>query len=261
MTVVTSDLLPLLELFRSMTERFDSWAVWKNADSALRGEGDTDSSGPRTLTSPVFEEFGRWARSNGARATILCSHTPGLSIMVGVFPDRTELVQFDLWHESHLRGTQLFDWEQLVPLMELDPRGFRRLRPGAEGLLLLLFNGTKIGGRRNDEAIERKNIRTLLAGDPDGVALAVETLRLPRQTQEAAAAVSTLNWNRKSMIQMEGVLLGRAIVNPTLLFARLRFRARSRCPVTTALGQQRRAPASVTPWMREMERGHVVQWL
>ena len=75
------------------------------------------------------------------------------------------------------RGSTLFVLEQLQPLTMMDDRGFRRVRPGAEGLLKLVLNGSRWGGRPNMEGLHTKHVVELLEQDPEGSELAAEPVR------------------------------------------------------------------------------------
>lgn len=249
----------MLELFRTLTERVDTWGVWKNADASLRGEGDVDSSGSEAAAPAVFDAFAGWAAARGHTVAARCGHSPGLSIMVAAAETHRELVQLDLWHRAYFRGAEILDWRRVLPLMELDQRGFRRLRRGAEGVVLMLFNGMLRGGRPDREALARKDVGELLTADPDGAAEAVAALSLPRSVAAVARAVKDGGWDRGAAVSAEAAILARALRDPSALIRRVAFRAaKVRCPVVAALEERRRTPSPFDEWVEEVARSHEV---
>ncbi|HEV2756066.1 MAG TPA: hypothetical protein VG318_09860 [Actinomycetota bacterium] len=250
---------PLLGLFQSLTERVPEWGVWKNAEASLRGEGDVDSSGPEAAAPVVFEAFAGWARAGGAGAAVRCPHSPGLTIMVAAGRNQPELLQFDLWHRAHLRAAEVLDWRRILPLMEMDERGFRRSRRGAEGVLLMLFNGMRRGGRPDAAALERKHVRELLVEDPGGVPAAVAALGLPRSVEAVAAAVVAGKWDRPAALTVEAGMALRALRRPLSVSRRLAFRARpTPCAVIAALAHRREVPSRLDRWLEEVAASHEV---
>ena len=77
----------------------------------------------------------RWAASQGLGPVVVCRHVPGSLVLVALDPSGGPFAQLDMRGSARLRGAPAFVAEALEPHMVMDPRGFRRLRPGVEGLL------------------------------------------------------------------------------------------------------------------------------
>jgi hypothetical protein len=249
-----------LPLLRRLTERFPTWAVWKNVDSALTGHGDVDSLADPACWPAIEAEFRGWAAAHGLTHVIVCRHVPQGPHFLAFGPATRHLVQLDVKARATFRGSTLVDWRQLLPLCERDPRGFRRVRPGAEGVIKLLSNGTLSGGRMDAEALEKKRVAELLAADPEGVA---RTARLfgpaAGALRRGADAVVRGGWDRPAMRAVEAWCLVRAVAEPGTLLSRagFKYRGRKRCPVIrTIRHDDRRVPDDVEAWMREVRRTH-----
>src|SRR5262249_10480578 len=159
------------------------WCVWKNAERAVDGLGDVDSAAPRRSWPAVIDEFQQWAGAVGAAPVIVCTHAPGTLVAVACGGrDRRDLLQLDV-HERVARGVSA---EALLSVARLDERGFRALRPGAEGLLLLLVVTKRPARRPRDRAI-LAHVEALVRADPDGVERAARLLGVGRGAAVAAA--------------------------------------------------------------------------
>ena len=87
----------------------------------------------------VVREFRNWAREEAIGPVIQCRHFSGLLILVACAGEKpTRLLQLDVYSRHLFRGAPVVSADELVPLTALDEHGYRRLRPGAEALLLLL---------------------------------------------------------------------------------------------------------------------------
>lgn len=122
------------------------------------------------------------------------------------------------------RGSTLISAETLLPLSEIDARGFRRVRPGVEGVIKLCMNGVRKGGLPNWDALEVKRVAELLAADPDGVRLGAQLLGAARQALLAGAeAVVHGEWDRRAMATVEAWSLLRAVAEPEVPASRMWF--------------------------------------
>jgi hypothetical protein len=143
--------------------------------------------------------------------------------------------------------------------MEIDERGFRRVRPGAEGVILLTQNGMRWGGRPDPEGLARKRVRELLRSDPDGVRAAARLFG-PASGALLAGAHSVVagSWNRPAMVAVEAWAVLRALLAPHVLVTRLwAKRVKKRCPVLRSIcSSGRRVPSDVGAWLRAVERDH-----
>lgn len=249
-----------LPLLRRLTERFPSWAVWKNVDSALHGHGDVDSLADPAEWPAIEAEFRAWAAEHGMTTVIVCRHVPQGPHLVAFGPGMRHFVQLDVKERATVRGSTLVDWRRLLPLAELDPRGFRRVRPGAEGVVKLLSNGLAPGGRMDGEGLRKKRVAELLARDPEGVR------RMARLFGPAAGALrrgadaaARGGWDRPAMLRVEAWCLLRAVAEPRTMLSRLRFKyhGRARCPLIQAIrAGGRRIPDDGEAWMGAVRRTH-----
>jgi hypothetical protein len=251
-----------LPLLRRLTDVSASWGVWKNVDAALAGDGDIDAAAPETDWPVIEREFRRWASEHALGPVIICHHIPGGLNLVAVPSTMPTLLEVGVKARRIWRGATLFVLDDLKPLMVLDSRGFRRLRPGAEGLFKLLLNGTRWDGRPNRDGLRIKRVAELLLDDPAGAQLAAQLLgpaadAVMRAAQRAAAG----DWDRRAILKVEGWALLRALRSPVLAAKRARFRLRTTttCPVvSTLLRDHRRIPADRETWLRRVAANHAV---
>jgi hypothetical protein len=248
---------PWLPLLRQLTSVDPAWGVWKNADRALEGEGDIDSVAPKDAWPALVDEFRRWARESRIGPVVACSHAPGTLVVVGCAGRTpTRLLQLDVYE----RVAGVADASALEPVMEKDPRGFRRLRPGAEGLLLLLAI-TRRGARRPRSAHDLERVAQLVTDDPDGARCVASCLGdVGPRALAGATAVAAGRWDRRPMLALEFGYLVRALRDPRPRAAWLAFvlRGRRRCPVLLALARGRVVPGDLAAWLDEVARSHRV---
>jgi hypothetical protein len=251
-----------LPLLRRLTALAPRWLVWKNAESAFEGTGDIDAAAP-TLDWPVIEaEFRRWATERGVGPVVVCRHIPGGLNLIALPPSSPTFLEMGIKARRIWRGSTLFVLEDLLPMAFVDARGFRRLRPGAEGFFKLLLNGTRRDGRANEAGMRAKHVRELLRADPEGVRQAARLLGPARRAAVIGASrAAEGGWDRRAMLAVEGWALLRALGEPRVSLPRLQFRLRGRasCPVVAAiLGQGRRIPADRDAWLRRLAEDHVI---
>ncbi len=249
-----------LPLLRRLTEACSNWGIWKNADAALTGSGDMDSAAPTEDWNFIVDEFRRWATGHGLGPVTVCTHVQGVLFILALDRQTSTFVELDVNARKYFRGWTLFQSERLGPLMELDVRGFRRLRPGAEGIMLLLGNGTLWGGRPNPEGLRRKRIGETLARDPAGVRATASHLFGPVQDAlvRAADQAACGAWDRPSMLMVEAWALAQALAQPRVVLARARSRRiKEACPVLrTIFTDHRRVPADIDGWLERVRRAH-----
>jgi hypothetical protein len=251
---------PWLPLLRRLTTISDEWLVWKNVDSALSGIGDVDSAAPSSQWSSIESEFLEWAVREKLGPAAVCRHIPGGLNLVAFPPGAPAFLEMSVKERRILRGSTLFVIEDLRGLSEMDERGFRRLRPGAEGLFKLVLNGTKWGGRPNWDGIAEKNIDKLLAADPEGVEMAAKLFGpVEHAAIKGARAAADSRWERKEMALVDAWFVIKGARNPIILArrARFRFETKSSCPIVKAiLGTRRKIPDDRAAWLTKVAETH-----
>lgn len=251
--------LPLLRRLALVSE---VWVIWKNADAALAGSGDIDSAAPVSEWPLIVREFRNWAAEEHLGAVIICRHAPITMFLAALSEDGSTFYELDVSGRKYFRGATLFRAEELGSLSVMDERGFRCLRPGAQGLILLLTNGVRWGGRIDMAGLGRRRIAELLGEDPVGAEAAAARFGLP--TAPARAAVAALlrgSWDRQAMLRVEAAALARALADPMILCRRARFRllTKRRCPVANAIFyNDRQVPGDPQAWLGRVARTHDV---
>ena len=250
-----------LPLLGRLTDDVPDWVVLKHPDSAFTGAGDIDSAAPRSRWPTITRTFEAWAEAQGLGAVIECPHAPTWLHLVALDPTGGRFYELDVNERKLFLGSTFYRAADLITLATVDPRGFRRLRPGAEGLIKLAHNGTRRGGRRNAEGLQAKGVAALLASDRDGIRIASRLFGWAGfAARRGATAVIEGRWDRAAMALIEGRAVIRAPVEPDGLVKRIQSRAARRgCPVLRAVFVgQRSTPTDVDAWLREVERSHRV---
>jgi hypothetical protein len=250
-----------LPLLRQLTEACPDWVVWKNVESALFGIGDIDAAAPSMNWEVIEQTFRRWAAEHDLEPVVVCHHIPGGLNLISIPQGLPTFLEMGVKDRRIFRGSTLFVAGDLRPLMQMDPRGFRRIRPGAEGLLKLLLNGTRRGGGPNWEGIREKHVLELMREDPEGMRMAARLLG-PAERALVAGAERAMNggWNRAAMFMVDGWALLRGLKSPGVLVRRFQFRLRGKeCPVVSAiLTAHRRIPVDRESWLREVGLSHAL---
>ncbi len=251
----------LLPLFRSLTVLSPVSAVWKNADSALAGIGDVDWMVPAGAWDAIIGQVGAWAAEAGLGPVIVCRHIPDGMFVIALDHDR-EFFQLDVRSRVTFRGATVFRAEDLESMTAMDPRGFRRLRPGAEGALKLVLKGLDWGGRPRPDKLRSEGVLELIDQDPVGVRQGAALFGLAGTALVAAAeSYRGFGWDRRAMLTVEAACSLRALREPGVALARARFRAvhMKRCPVLQASVRGRRhPPADYAAWLARVEATHHV---
>jgi hypothetical protein len=248
---------PWVPLLKRLTEISLGWGVWKNADQAISVSGDIDSISPPVDRPALLREFLRWAAENDMAPTFLCGHLPGS--VLGVAVRGRELVELQLCEQAVFRGARLFTAEDVRGLMMMDPRGFRRLRPGSEGLLLLFFNAMMHGGRLSLQGHKSERLLGLMRDDPEGLDAATSVFRSAQEpARRLAAAVLDGSWDRRSAVHLEMWAMTRALSDPPFLAARVAFRVfgDQYCPLLPVLRRGRIVNDDLDAWIPRVRRTH-----
>ena len=115
-----------------------------------------------------MSEVRAWATHVGLGPVVVCRHVPDGMFVVALDAER-EFFQLDVRSRATYRGATVFRAHDLVPMTEMDPRGFRTLRPGAEGLLKLVLKGVDRAGRPRPQNLRKECVLELMGRDAAGV--------------------------------------------------------------------------------------------
>jgi hypothetical protein len=251
-----------LPLLRALTGAAPEWTIWKNVESALKGTGDVDSAAPRRAWPSIERTFIAWAAELDLGPVFSCLHIPRTANHFAVLPGTSELLQLEVKSGATYRGSVAFYAEDLLPYSVHDPRGFRKLRPGAEGVLKLLNNGIRRGGLPDWRSLREKAVVDLLLSDPEGVAGMARHFGWARDAVHAAvAAVCDGRWDRRAALTIEVRALAQAVAQPHVVAERLWFRAyrKRTCPVLDVVYRRdRTAPTDIDGWLSEIASDHTV---
>ncbi|MGH2700440.1 MAG: hypothetical protein ACRDJ2_01560 [Actinomycetota bacterium] len=225
------------ELLIGLTRASPARAVSGNVEEGLAGEGDVDLVAPQADWMAVEEEFRRWAGGNHLDPVISCPHRPGVLLLVAVGKPGTPVYKLEVLGHRHFRGARMYSAEDLVPAMEMDPRGWRRLRPGATALIKLVPNGVTWSGGLKWTGPKAARVLGLLEQDREGAHLAAKAFgSMGRLVESAARDARAGRWPRARMLALEGRALVRGLLSPAHALSRLRYRsspaARCELPLT-----------------------------
>jgi hypothetical protein len=249
----------LLPLFRRLTALSPASIAWKNADPALDGVGDVDWVARSETWESIVGEVRAWAARVGLGPVVVCRHFPDGMFIIALDEDR-EFFQLDVRSRATYRGGTVFRAHDLEPMAEMDPRGFRKLRPGAEGVLKLVLKGVDRVGRPRARNLAKECVLELMREDAAGVRQAA-ALFGPARDALVSAAESYLagRWNRPAVMAVEMACRLRALGSPGVALTRARFRVGSmrRCPVLRAsIEGHRHPPADYAEWLRRVAATH-----
>jgi hypothetical protein len=251
-----SKLLPLL---RATTAATTGFAIWKNAQAGLTGRGDLDAVAPADDWAQIAAEHRRWTLANELGPPLSCHHVPGLLLLVAFTPDRNgKLLQLDVSSHIFIGGAPAVPATRLASLLVMDARGFRMLRPGAEGLFKLLQLAAGPGKPHPPTEVDAQ-LTELLASDPVGVERAVQLLgRAQPAARRAARTAVAGRWDRRAMTEVSGWCLLKALRRPLLPARRVRsgLGPARRCPLIAALAGGRCVPDAEPEWVARVAAAH-----
>lgn len=248
-----------LPLLRRLTEAVPGWVVIKNAEAALDGVGDIDSMADPSDWPEIERIFRTWAAEHGLPVVGVCRHIWRGPNLIARDPASPYLLVLDVKALRTFRGSALVTAAGALAMAEMDPAGFRRLRPGAEGVLKLLHNGTAHGGRRNGPGLAGKHVVALLQADPPGADAAADWVGLAaRGLRRASRATAHGGWSRWDLLLVEAWCLMRSAGHPAHLARQLWLRASGeRCPfVRLTRRERRRLPDDEDAWIDHMRETH-----
>lgn len=182
--------------------------------------------------------------------------------MLGLFGiDHDRWAQLDLVYEWPFRGSRLFLADDLVPLMIMDPLGFRRIREGAEGLFLFVNKGFRRSGRPDRESLTKYRILEKMSEDRVGTEAGAAVLGpAGKLLLDAADSALKGEWNATALLGFQARMALRGVTDPSLFLSRMITRGWRipRCPVNRAVMAGRQLQR-VEEWLRTVEKNHVVQ--
>jgi hypothetical protein len=252
------------ELLRRVHEVSPGSAVHGDVSEGYAGEGDIDLFTPRHEWDLVEREFRAWAARHNLGPAIVCRHRAGVLVLVAAGVEGAPFFELEARAVRHFRGGTLFRADDLLPLTVDGPEGFRRIRPGAAGLLKLVPNGLRPGGRLAWKGPKAERVRALLAADPDGVDAAAGLFGPARRFVLAGARdMAGGGWDRRAMAIVEAWAAARSLRElPTLAArARVRLGRRAACPVLRAVNAGRRIPDDRARWFADVGNTHAVYGL
>lgn len=249
-------------LLRELTVRYPSWAVWKNPESAFVGPGDIDSLAPPETWDEIEHTFKSWASGHGFTPIIVCRHVPQGPHFIAVDPGWPHMLILDVKELSTWRGSTLVEHRHLSEVAIVEDRGFRRIRPGAEGVVKFLLNGVLVGGRANLRGLELKGVKDLLTADREGVEMAAGWFGPMSDTLIAGVdAFLAGGWDRRAMATVEAWATMRSVLEPKTAASRLRFKwGVKRCEILQSVrGSDRKIPDDVESWLKRIAVDHQVE--
>jgi len=219
-----------VDFLREMTARHPGLLVWKHLQRALQGQGDVDAAAPARDAAAIRADAQAIAATTlAASHVILCDHIADKKLHFFVQPDRLpHLFEFDVCCQPS-RG--LAPWagpDRMLPLATLSGEGIRRLRPGAEAVVSLVYHGLSPSGTTRPRGHEAALVDLGLAQDREGAERACATLP-PRPARRPLAAlvqqVSEGHWDRTLAQRAYAGFVVASCAHPRFSVRRLGLRA------------------------------------
>ena len=166
------------EFLRRLTAHHDDFLVWKHLDRALTGVGDVDSAAPASAADAISEDAAAMAASVlGAVAVVDCRHVADKRLQFFVLPHALpQLFELDVCTRPSRGLTPWADPARMRELAVLSSHGIRRLRPGAEALVSIVYHGISPNGGARLSGDEQEIVSTGLAHDANGAYAACTSL-------------------------------------------------------------------------------------
>jgi len=262
--VLTADRYELWHrLLVDLTEAAPQWGVTGNVDEGLLGDGDVDLVAPVDDWQAVERHFRAWAETHGLSHVISCVHRPGVLELVALGAGEKPVYQIEVLGYRHFRGARLYRAEDLSAAMEMDPRGWRRLRPGAAGVVKLLPNGVTWSGGLKWHGAKAQRVLTLLRDDPEGVRAAARAFGFVQGlVATASLRAGQGRWSRWRMSLIGLWALVRGLGHPQSFLARAGFRLRTdRCELLTTVKDQELVRRDPEKWLASVAVEHEVRGL
>lgn len=218
-------------LLRELTRRHQDLVVWKHLDRALLGQGDIDAAASISEADAIVADVVRMAPTIlGATHVIPCNHVENKLLHFFVQPHLLpQLFEFDLCTQP-ARG--LAPWANpagMLPLAVVGPEGIRRLRPGAEAVVSLVYHGLSPRGTYRLTGDEWEIVVRGLAEDLPGAQQACSALpprpaRIP--LRELVECLSNGIWTEKHARRAFFGFVASGLAHPSFTVRRVLFRTR-----------------------------------
>ena len=249
-------------LLVDLTEAAPNWGVAGNVDEGLSGEGDIDLIAPVADWPAVEQLFCAWAEAHGLSPVVTCTHRPGVLELVALGAGDKPVYQVEVLGYRHFRGARLYRAERLSDAMQMDPRGWRRLRPGAAGVVKLLPNGVTWNGGLKWQGPKAQRVLKVLKDDPEGVRAAARAFEsLEGLVVTAALRAGQGHWSRWRMTVIGLWALVKGLSHPRTFFARAGFRLRTdRCELLATVKNQELVGRDPSKWLARVAVEHEVRW-
>ena len=248
-----------MSLARGLSEVAPSWVACKSVGGAPTEAGDLASTAPVEDWDVLTQEFRRWAEVKRLGPVVVCAHEPHVRHLVAL-DGPLRFFALSLRARRVVRGATLFVPETLRPVVELDAWGFRRTRPGAEGVILLLDAVASDGVEPDWQTLRARNVAALVARDRNGVRETARLLLGPadRAMVQLAEAVEGGRWDRRALTNMQRWCVARSLVEPAIMASWVRHRFTRPFAVLEAMAAGRRVPGDRRVWLDEVAVDHGV---
>jgi hypothetical protein len=249
-----------LPLLQRLTSSCSDCAVAGDFEEGFAGVGDIDLIAPEKSWTRIETEFRSWAADRQLQPVVVCTHRPDLLTLLAV-GEGAIFFEMEIRSRRYFRFAKFFEAGDLAYLIEMDDRGFQRLRPGAIGLLRMIPSGVSWSGKLklNPELAQRKF--ELMKQDPQGVVVTARLFGIARGlVVKAAQSAARGDWDRKSLILLQVWAFLRAITRPRAFIERIRVRLLEKhCEVSKTLSRDsRRVPADLEGWVTRVSEDHPV---
>jgi hypothetical protein len=248
-----------LALARGLSEVAPSWVACKSVGGAPTEWGDLPSTAPVEEWDALTQEFRRWAAATRLGPVVVCPHEPHVLHLIALDGPLRFFV-LSLWARRVVRGATLFVPETLRPVAELDAWGFRRTRPGAEGVILLLDAVAHDGVEPDWPTLRARDVAALVARDRTGVRETARLLLGPvdRAMVQLADAVEGGRWDRRALTSLQRWCVARSLVEPAVMATWMRHRFTRPCAVVDAMAAGRRVPGDRRDWLDDVAADHSI---
>jgi hypothetical protein len=251
-----------LDLLRRLTSTCSGCAADGNFDEGFVGQGDIDLVAPVNAWPDLEREFRGWAARHQIEPVIVCRHRTGVLMLLAMGTKHTTFFELEARGLRYFRGALLFEAQDLTSMMEMDPRGFRRLRRGAAAMIRLIPSGTRWDGKLKWKGSRIDTIAQWLREDQNGVAESAKLYRAADGSALAAAqGVMEGRWNRKAMLTVGAWALAKSLLRPDILVRRAfsRLFAEKECIVLRTLRENsRQVPHGAREWLETVRADHEV---